>query len=376
MPTVATLPVYAIPKRETVVTFTLTGSGSNFLRVWVTGAPEKSELTEKLKTSTQNRFEVYEGDGGVNNPWRTTFDKGGKYTFTAQEYKKGSGYGGGYQFDPASAPSETKVDGEATLSLYIGQKYKVPVGAPPDTVTLIVWCWQDNIRATTLATHGEISPRLDSDSPTPKAKAAMEASTVLAAVAALKDQPYTTVSGSIATIVAEMVDDINAHYALGATTHNAADADNVLKLEYKSAPGPHTLQEFVNAALASLRRHYTNDTGGTTTTPPGVGSAAYHQISAVGKSDLTNMPLYTSVGSLAEAYAALADIWRAHEAHRVSTAVHGTADATNTLTALPLLLQVHRQYLTVQAAFAPAAAPAQSNMGNLLVTQCGFEEEE
>jgi hypothetical protein len=85
------------------------------------------------------------------------------------------------------------------------------------------------------------------------------------------------------------------------------------------------------------------------------------------------MPLYQSVGSQEEAYAALADIWRAHEGHRVNLTVHGTADAATSMSALPKILVVHREFLEVLASLSPAAPPAQSSGGQLLISVGGFQ---
>lgn len=375
MPTIASLPVYPIPNREARVVFTLAGVGANFVRVWVTVAPEGSKLAAELKESTQNRFVVYAGDGGENQPWKFTADKGGKYTLVAQEYTKGSGFGGGYEGDPLGAPSETKVGGETTLTLEIGQKFTQRIGVGVDIATLVVWCWADTIRKTTVALHGEDSPRVENDAPTPPAKTAMETSGVVTALAALADTTCTVALGTLSTIVAQMVTEINDHIALAATTHNAADTHNAIPVELAASPTPLTLVEFVNDALLKMRRHRLNDHGGDTVvgTPPGTGSASYHSVGGSKRGDFANMPLFQTAGSQEEAYGALADIWRAHEGHRASTVVHGTADSTNTLTALPKMLEVHRQFLAVLASLTPAAPPAQSSGAQLLISVGGFQ---
>jgi hypothetical protein len=184
--TLATMPVYAPPVRETQVIFTLTGTGANFVRVWVTVAPPDSELRAKLEQSTQSRVEIYKGEGGDKAPLRRKFDKGGKYTLVAQEYTRGaSDYGGGYEGSPDSAPSETKVGSEVTLELFIGQRMTAEIGSSGDAATLVLWVWDNTIRATTIAVHGEASPALQSDQPTARALAAIESATVQAALEAI-----------------------------------------------------------------------------------------------------------------------------------------------------------------------------------------------
>lgn len=374
MTTVATTPTYPVSGKETPIVFTLTESGSNFVRVWVTIAPEGSALLASLKETTQSRFQVYAADGGADEPWRFTPDKGGKYTLIAQEYTRGSAFGGGYQFDPAGAPSETKVGAETTLTLEIGQKVTQRTGVGADVASLIFWVWSDTIRKTTAAVHGEDSPRLESDGPSPLAKTAMETTAVKTAVAALAETTCATAMGTLATIVAEMVTDLNGHNELVAS-HNDPDGNNLIPTELAASPTPQTLIEFVNFALQKMRYHRLNDHGGdpVTGTAAGTGSTAYHVVSTVKMGDLANMPIFQSVGSHEEAYAALADIWRAHEGHRVNTAVHLLADSTNTLTALPKVLEIHRQFLVVLASPSPTAPPAQSSGAQICVSVGGCQ---
>lgn len=375
MTTVATLPAFPVPARETQVVFTLTGAGANFVRVWVTVAPDGSALAGQLAKSTQNRVVVYQADGGVNQPWRFTPDKGGPYTLIAQEYTKGSGYGGGYQGDPNGAVSETKVGAEVTLSLFIGQRVTQAIGVSPDSATLVMWVWNDTIRRTLLAIHGEDSPAISALTPSPRAKAAMGSVAVVTALAALVDVATATALGSLSSMITGIFLAINGHNPTTAgSVHNAADTDNIVKDSNASTPSPAELPQFVNDALLRMRQHRLNDNGGSVTSPGGTDSAAYHRRSGANRADFVNMPLYKSVGDLDEAYAALADIWRAHEGHRVNLTVHGAADTTNTLTALPPILEVHRQFLAVLAAPSPPTPPAQSVGVMRLISQAGFKE--
>src|SRR5262245_53582646 len=151
MPTLTTSPTFAPPKGEVQVRFALSEPSANFVRVWVTEAPPGSELKTKLDKATQNRFAVYTGDGGDANPWKQTFDLGGKYTLVAQEYVRGAQpYGGGYQGSPDGNPSETKVGSESTLELFIGQRLTSVIQAGEHQVTLALWVWDSKIQQTTL----------------------------------------------------------------------------------------------------------------------------------------------------------------------------------------------------------------------------------
>jgi hypothetical protein len=74
----STIPAYAPRGRKVSVIFTLTESGSNFVRVWCTAAPLGSALRQKLDGDADplNRVQVHQGQGGENHPWRETFDVG------------------------------------------------------------------------------------------------------------------------------------------------------------------------------------------------------------------------------------------------------------------------------------------------------------
>jgi hypothetical protein len=148
MPTLSTVPAYPPPNWETRVTFTLTESNTNWVRVWVTAAPEGSELRAKLDAKAAlNRFEVYAGPGGANALWKQTFGVGGKYTLVAQEYTRGATeFGGGYQNDARGAQTETKVGAESTLSLHIGQRLTSTISAGADSVDLALWVWDAKSR--------------------------------------------------------------------------------------------------------------------------------------------------------------------------------------------------------------------------------------
>jgi len=375
MATISSDPTYPVPNRQATLTMTLVESGSNWVRIWCTVAPDASQVAQTLIKSNTHRVVVYEGAGGANEPWRWTPDAGGKYTFAVQEYTRGGGFSGGYAGDTAAAPTETKCGLETTLYFYVGQRLTAPIGVGHDTASIVLWIWNATIRATSLQVHGEATPALTSQTPSAAAAIAMASTTVVNALAALVDVAVSTAVGTISTIVSDMVSKINAHIIVTAgSVHNAADSDNDIPIEFACAPGPGTLQEFVNATLPLLRRHRLNDCGGTSTTAPGPGTAEYHKLGGVRKADQTNQPLYGGVGSLADAYAALADIWRVHEAHRVSTAVHGAADSTNALTALPVLLALHKVYLDVLASYTPTAPPAAQSGAVTLIAKAGFVE--
>ncbi len=386
MTTLAVTPAFPVPSRELVATFTLTESGTNWVRVWCEVAPEGSDLSNKLKatgkvtTVVPPRVLVYEGQGGVEHPWRAILGTGGAYTLKAQEYTKGTGFSGGYEGDTRANQEETAVGSEATLSLYIGQRWTTLLGTGADHATLVFWVWNEKIQFTTVAVQGESSPNIINPT-SDRAKTAAKSSAVALTAVALWN---TTVSFTdVASFVSNFVTKFNAHIILTAgTVHNAADANNGIKTDLAQAPTAQNLSTFVTEALRRLRQHAQNDWNGS-----GPGSAdgstdpvtaivapnPYHRISSVNKADMLNTPVVQGVGETSDAYAACAELWRAYEAHRVSTAVHGAADSTNTLTALTGILAVHREFYAALAATAPSASPGDQTASALL-RAWGFKE--
>lgn len=371
MATLTTLPVYAPPTRETQVIFTLTESATNFVRVWVTVAPPDSELRGKLEESAQSRFEIYAGPGGTEIPLRRKFDRGGKYTLVAQEYRRGaSDYGGGYQKSPAGAPSETKVGAEAALSLFIGQRMTAEIGANGDTATLVLWVWDQHIRATSLGVHGEESPALQRDTPTPRTRAAMESAAVEAALAGLAGQAVATATGDPSAILDDFITVWAGHLADG-ISHADADTLNGLAAGLSGSPSVSSLKDALAEILPRVRYHYLNDAvlGNVVN---GRDSAGFHNL--IGKkNDNANLPLLAGVSD-ADAYWALAELHRSYEAHRQSVTVHVTADITHVLDPLPPLLALASLFFGVLASPNPTVPPAQSTGAQRLISSVSFAE--
>jgi hypothetical protein len=390
MTTLSTLPVYPVPARQTAVIFTLTESGSNYVRVWCTAAPPGSELRKALDgtsdppTEPRSRHEVYKGDGGADKPLRRVFETGGRYVLVAQEYtKNATAFGGGYEGDPDGYESETKVGSEATLELFIGQRMTSEIRVAGESVTVVLWVWDDTIRATTVATHGEKSPTLLATSPTVKVQAAMESAAVIAALAALADDAVTTAIGTPATILGNgaggFTKEWNDHLA-DTAPHATADTENGIPTGLASAASADNLSDTVNECLLLIRYHYTNDAVKAGADPPGAGrdTGDYHVPAAVHGNDNVNMPLFRSVGDPRDAYWAVADIHRSYEAHRVSAVgtggIHDSPDSTNVLTALPSLLALGSAVFTVWAATSPTTPATQSDGAMALIAKAGFTE--
>lgn len=366
MTTLTTLPLFPVPGRDCQLSFALTESGTNYLRAWITDAPEGSEKKAELDKDGGSRIPFYTGDAKA-----FTFkpDKGGVYKLLCQEYIKGSGYGGAYEGDPNGAPSETKVGSEVTLDLVVGQRVTQTLGYGPDTATLVWWIFGTYVRPTTLATHGEDTP------------AVIEPTSTRAAIAA-KDPFVEVYAGNSAnSLVSDLVGDISAIAAniaaklhahqIYPTPHHTTDTDNILPDGLASSVGPKNLAEVMNRVLAIFRQHLLNVDGND---GGDIGSAPFHQISSVTRSDRTFLPIVESVGDLAQAYAAIGDYVRCHEGHLANLAAHSSADSANNLMSMPALIRMHRYFFAALASLAPTAPPTMNSGVVTAVSIAGFTE--
>lgn len=374
MTTLSTLPVYAAPNIDAQLIFTLTETGSNFCRVWVTAAPPDSALRKELDKSTQNRFPIYEGDGGPNHSARRRFDLGGKYTLVAQEYVRGAtAYGGGYQNSPDGAPGETKVGAEVTLSLHIGQRLTSQLAVGADILTIALWVWNDTIRQTTVGVQGEDSPSVQATSATPRAIAAIESAAVAAALAALRDQAVNAAIGVASTVFTDLLAKWNAHLA-EPSIHSSNDPDNVMVSGLAGDVSVSGLATVITEVLPLIRQHYTNDASKTGIVF-GRNSAAYHEIAgALVVNDNANLPLIAGASQSSDTYWATAELCRSYEAHRPSTNYHLLPDSINVLADRPLLMRLGEAILEVLASVNPATPTTQSTGAMYLIAQAGFAE--
>lgn len=294
----------------------------------------------------------------------------------AQEYLKGSGYGGGYEGDPNNATNEEKVGVEVTLTLYIGQRVTQPIGPQGNQATLVLWVWNDRIRATTKAQYGEDSPSIAAQSPTPIVKTAMESTTVQTALDALVDADLADVNtvGTIADWTDNLYTAFNSHL-VSVGVHANDDTFNALAGSYSATPTQKAYQDFVNKALKLLRQHVTNDIGTAdlVTNAFGPDSGEFHVMAALKVSDRTNIPLYESVGTFAEAYGAFVDLVRCFDAHQRNEDVHVSVGIYPILTP-SLVMTVHKRFLEVLATATPSVPPAQSAGVQTLISLAGFKE--
>jgi hypothetical protein len=332
----------------------------DYVRVWVTSAPVGSTYRGYLDANTYiDRAMVF--DGGVKATWDAVMDVGGKYTFTLQEYDFiATDFGGGYYRDPDSWPVETKQGAEFSESLYIGERLVHRLGAAEyGYADLILWVWNATIRKTTVQVHGETTPAIINPT-TARAEAAAYSSTVETTMETFVDQTAAALLTNIATMITEMVLDIPNHMNNnGGAYHVAPDNDN--QTEIKNLPNdPSTPAGYATAARVLVQRllDHMSDRDNTWHTYP----------------DYTNhliTPIPSSALDMPAIWAAIADVYRAYEAHR-SFAGHGANDVTNNLaTALDTLLTLHRDFLAALRPLTPVT-PATANPATTTLAQWGF----
>lgn len=373
MATLTLDPTYPVPKTTVRVTFTPTGVGANFVRVWVTDAPTGSTYRKQLDKAATNQLMVFESSIPV---WETgVFDVGGTYVLSVQEYQKGgtNSYGGRYEGDPNTAISETPIGAASTLSVYIGQRVTCSLGFGADKAKLVLWCWNDTVRATSTAVHGELSPAIINPSSS-RALAALNDTAVKSMLSQLDGGTISVLVGTPASIISDLVTKYEAHRIQGGV-HSANDGANVISAGYKEAPSPSTYSQILTEIARKLRQHMLNDVGSAAVSPtqPGVNSGVFHGSAKV---DWTNLPAVQAVGQLSEVFPVLGDLIRAYDAHRTS-AIHNSSDTTNTLdtTSHGKLVFLHRYFSAALAALTPTVPATKSSVAVLLQSQAGFVEE-
>jgi hypothetical protein len=309
-------------------------ASTNFVRWSITSAPEGSALRKKLDASEKTQSKVHDGD--LAQPYELKLDIGGRYTFLVEEFERGAApNGGGWKGAPQSAQSETKLD-ETSLVLEVGQKLECTLGVNQDTAKLRLYVFGDYVRATTVAVHDEATPAVVNPT-TQKARNVAEASYVVDEVEALADVEAADITGSIATVFADLRSTIDGHLG-NAVAHNGADSYNLAGAGYgASSPAA------AGASIDALRRKLESHMANTDATGPSGGyhdnpdNAARFAAAGAGSSRLNQM-------------IALADLWRVYESHRghaaPGIAIHNSVDATNVPDDLPPLMEIHRLFIS------------------------------
>lgn len=372
MTTLTTVPARPIAGREAKLTFTLTNGAATFVKVWVTSAPEGSDEAAKLADSTEDRWLFYQGAGTSTDQKDITFTVAGTYNFVAQEYNKGaSAHGGTHADDPNSFQSETAIPPEYNISLAVGQKVSLRLGAADGNAKLVFYVWTDTVYATTAEDHGEVTPAVIEPS-SPKARAAALESNLVTVLAALAGQTVAAIVGNPNTSLDNISTKWNLHLAnTGGAFHNAADADNLVDDSFIGSAGNPALVASGRNLAQLVDFHYRNAKASDTAT----GSSPYHAPSGTAQADFVNNLIAGSAGDALTAVSQVADIWRSYTAHIANTGSHSVADTTNTLTALPALMNIMRYFFDSLSQQNPTApATEQSGVVQLVQTYGATEE--
>lgn len=363
--TLTTTPTYALPGDAVPLTATVS-TAANFVRLWCTDAPNGSALKDRLLKENVERVEIlppktqFPGGIFIGKPFEVQLDRGGRYTFVGQEYTIGATTtGGGYSNDPQGYASLTAIGAEQTLYVYLGQRMTQRIGSSAYGLgSLLVHVWNNTIRETTVAIHGVASPAIINTT-TPRALAAASASGVQTQLDAIKNAAVSVLAPNLQTLVAEMVSKIPDHFnnanapigtffhgtAIGGANPDTVNGTEIQNLSTRCST-PTGMAKAAQILSGRLRLHMGNGPDGST---------VYHE-----DADYTNALISDGGGSDSDpagAISAIADVYRAYEAHRADATSHALADTFNTLTTAPgPLLLLHKEFLAAMTGLSPAAA--------------------
>jgi hypothetical protein len=370
---------YELPGK---VRLQFTPTTGNYVRVWAIDAPTASKVKGQVEADTQtNRVQVFEG--GTADTWEAELDKGGAYVFVLQEYQQGSAsFTGGYDGDPRGGNTAlTQVGAEVERTVYIGERLSMQLGTGSHGfANLVLYVWNDTIRQTTVALHGETTPAVlhistattDRLATRRRAETAALDATVQTSIAALIDLPVDLLLPNASTLVIQMVLLIKNHMTNEPGDYHTV-GDGVNSVEIGNLPKANaavysTPEAFARAARVlsnRLRAHMENESDG---------AGDYHAEPDFANAIIASPPPPGS-SRMPEVWASIADVYRAYEAHRLNDDVHDLADTDNALfPTLDPLLVVHRDFLLAMQPLAPAA-PAVTNPGVTQAAQLGFELE-
>jgi len=385
-----TTPTYPLPGKVRV---TVSCSAGNAARLYVRAAPLNSKYQKEFKKRAaltsfgwlvpielpgSTGAEEYKGTIGNGQSFDFDADAAGSYKIIAQEVTIGAtAFGGGYDSDPDAYPSVTLVGGQQTLSLYTGERFESRLGnSTHGRGTLVVYAWDDTIRPTSVATHGVATPAVINPSGA-LAEAAMFNNTVQTKLDALVGKTTTNLSTDLWTLIAEMRLEIADHMGnTGGTWHSVVDNTNDVYLDRLPTNDPGTPDGWAFAVRTIQQRlalHMSNGPDGTSLFhQPGTGTPPGHP-------DYENVLIAdtASGNDMSTVMAAVADIYRAYEAHRAEgTPIHASADsgANNDLTtALNPLLDLHKEFLNVMR-IASVSVPDEMSNAAARLPALGFRK--
>ncbi|HEY3494755.1 MAG TPA: hypothetical protein VGK73_08725 [Polyangiaceae bacterium] len=358
MATLVPAPEYPIPGQDVAISFTGLDADTNQLQVNATMAPIGSELRKRIDAARGEVVDVY--SGSTTDPWRFKPDKGGVYTFELLEFQVQPSSGALFAGDPAGAPRPA-LQAKTTVLLYVGERLSLKMGEAPNQLDLVVFVWNNTVRATSVPVHGVATPALENPT-SPAAASAKYDATLLLLVEAMGGTTTSSILGTFATDFANLKTSWNAHLA-DATAHNNADTLRTIGSGWSAAT-----TKGAPAAINELRRLMVAHMGSLTipaanpVDPP----VPIHDA-------IDGTTVFQSAGcqeGRASQYFALADaVVRLAEHKAIGAPVHNSADAAAAPTIGPLTTIMAR-YITALRLTSPTLPPAR-NPGAATLEQFG-----
>lgn len=355
MPALVCTPTYPRPGETAQLRVTPT-AGGNFARLKLTDAPLGSE--EKAAVLAAGGAKDYGGIDVSTDALFFTPTAPGVYVFAVTEYRRGaSTTRGGYAQAPENFDTETAL-ATSSLSVYVAQQLELTLGVDVGSALLRLWVAEGKVLATgPIDGVGETTPILEKWS-NEKSRLAASATSVQAAITALGGVAASTVFGSLQAVVNDIATKFTNHAGSG-TFHSTTDTDNAIATAFRTPTTPEAVIASAQRLTTNIRRHFQNDGGA------GIDTVGFH--AAI---DWSNLPVVSGAGSTAQAMSAVAALWYAFEAHRVTG--HLSPDAANALTPLPPLLQLVGKFCHELRLQSPTAPPSVHAAAALLVAGGGF----
>ena len=364
----STNPTYPIPGRDCQVTVTA-AAATNLVKLFCVAAPEDSELRKRLDADDVTRIAVFSDDPAEE--WTFRPDKGGIYSFDAEEYTVGATtHGGAYQDDPDSYQSETLTGTSTSLTVIVANRMTAQIGVQPDFATLVFYVHDSTIRQTFVNVHGLATPAI-LEPATDRARVAANSSSVTTELAGLPDVTAAAALDVASNIIDDLIVQYEAHRITvdPAVVHANNDTDNTIAASFRVPGSPAGVARSANELLTKLTRHMNNDNDGA-----GLGTASYHSPGGNDRADQANAIIAHAANEkdpLSQCIL-LADLWRAYEAHRIDTTYHNVADGVNEADDLPPILKVMMQFIAALQDSSPAVPDVDNPGAVLLVHSGGF----
>jgi len=360
MATLVPAPEYPIPSQDVSITFTGLVAGTNQIQVNATMAPTGSEIRRRIDAARGQVVDVYSGSATV--PWKFKSDKGGVYTFELLEFVVRPSSGAMFAGDPAGSPQPV-LQTKTTVLLYVGERLTLKMGEAPHQLDLVVFVWNDTVRATSVPVHGVATPALENPT-SPAAASAKYDAPLLILVDALDGDLASSVLGTFATDFANVATAWNAHLA-NATAHNNADTLRPIAAGWSAA----TIKG-APAAISELRRLMTAHMGSLTipAADPVDPPVPIHDA-------IDGTTVFQSAGcqeGRASQYFALADaVARLAEHKAIGAPVHNSVDAGAAPT-IGALTTIMARYITALRLTSPTPPPARNPGASTLEQFGGF----